>query len=462
MTIKKIMLSVAAATMVATTAFAGTMSEGGSLIKYNTNFISTQSAKDIGKVIKNVELNTTSAINAQNVLNFKLSGANWAGKTINYQISYNGGKTTVNASNKTNNELQFIISKTIAADTNVTLSYNNNNNNDLNVTLPSTSTGNVVLTTSARDNVNNIDIIGAKASLTVAKPVTSTPTATVTCPKVLINSKDKSEFVANATAPAVTKTTANCSIKILPPSKTGTAGYDFNYGDVNATVYMYPGNFTDGNITVATDNGTLGASSATGQSINYYAGDSNLTNDINSTLTYKLSGTNSLSDTTFQTKVVLGYPGDKTSSGVAPTQTVFPKANTMTWTLPVFSVTVLNMRSNIAHGVNTYIKLFNDDTTKAANVNVTVTTANGKQLPVLTNFTTVPAGGSTTISASAIKAAVADPAALANGYKVNIGYTNVVNTLGNAVAIQRRLNSTWSIRVKTNRKVNSNVYYQGL
>lgn len=475
MTINKIALSVLAASTLATASFAAanSISTTGK-IEYNTAFTSTQPDQALGVKIGQVDLNTSTPINNKNVVYVKIEGAKWAGDPSKYVLSYldNGTATTVDSANITNDEIQFIVSGTIAKDTNLSVTYNGNGGSDLNVTLPSTYTGDVVISTRARDNENGIDLAGAEDSITVAKPVTVTPTATVTCANVTIDSDNKTQFL---TGSKNTVTTADCDIAVIHPSKDVLAapaagytnGFDFDYTDVNATVYMYPGNFTDGNFTAAVDssnvpNGTLGASDAvTGQAINFYLGDNDLSDDINSTLTYTLSGTgNELADATFQTEVKLGYVGDAVS-GVAPEQTPFTKADTMTWTLPVFSVTVLNMRSNPTNGTNTFIKLYNDDASQVASVDVQVTTADGRILPTVKDVATVPSQGSITLSASQINDAVTSEN-LANGYAVKVSYSNVAKTSGNAVAYQRNSEgSTMGMRVKTNRVVGAG-YYQGL
>jgi len=458
MTINKITLSLAAVAL-ATSAFAGTMDfhtpidATGAKAVYNTTYVSAMGTDQaIGTYPKSVDLNTSSAINNKNVIYFKLDNANWSSDDTGYQIDYtdsgSGSATTVNAASvNSDNELQFIVSGTVARDTNVTLSYNGSK--DLNITMPSTTTGTVKITSRAKDNENDVVLAGAAASVDVATPITENITAQVNCDQVTIDSNNKDKFLAAA---PVTATTATCEVDTLQPASTGDI--DFTYTDANVTIAMYPGNFVDGNFTVATSlTGTaaIGASDAVkGQTINMYnktAGDADLTNDINSTLTYTLAGTGAqLADTTFKTAVTIEYPTDSATY----TQTAHAKADSMTWTLPIFNATVLNMRENSANGVNTYIKLYNNDNTQAAPVDVTVTTTDGRILTAK-NIVSVPANGSITLSASDINSAITSED-LKNGYTAKVSYENVAKTLGDAVATMVDAKGARGIRVQTNNK----------
>lgn len=458
MTINKITLSLAAMAL-ATSAFAGTMDfPTGAKAVYNTTYVSAMGTDQaIGTYPKSVDLNTSSAINNKNVIYFKLDNANWSSDDTGYQIDYTDASSsnpaTVNAASvNSDNELQFIVSGTVARDTNVTLSYNGSK--DLNITMPSTTTGTVKITSRAKDNENDVVLAGAAASVDVATPITENITAQVNCDQVTIDSNNKDKFLA---ATPVTATTATCEVDTLQPASTGDI--DFTYTDANVTIAMYPGNFVDGNFTSGNNGAVVGASDAVkGQTINMYGGDKNLSDGINSTLTYTLAGTGAqLADTTFKTAVTIEYPTDSATY----TQTAHAKADSMTWTLPIFNATVLNMRENSANGVNTYIKLYNNDNTQAAPVDVTVTTTDGRTLTAK-NIASVPANGSVTVSASDINSAITSED-LKNGYTAKISYENVAKTLGDAVATMVDAKGARGIRVQTNNKYNMALSgYKGL
>lgn len=445
--IKKTLLSTAAVALLATAGYAGTLGmKTGAAAEYNTVFVSAMgTAQPIGAVVKNIELNTTSTINNKNVVYFKLNGGTWAGTPTNYKLTYDNNttgstQTLAAASVSTANELQFIITGSIANDKNMTVGYNSGT--DLNITIPATASGAVTIESRAHDNENNIALSGASTAtaLTIANSITVTPTASVTCVDVVIDNTDKTRFVTGGTT---TPTTATCALAIVKPSAVATT-LDWSYSDVNATITMTNGNLNDGNFTAATVAGTTAGVVSLEQALNFYV-DKDLTDDINSTLKYTLSGNGSLTDTQFKSTVVLAYVlnGNKT-------QTPVNAVNSMKWTLPVYSATVVNMRSNTANGTDTFIKLFNNDSALVASVDVTVTTADGRAIPTLAAYTTVPAKGSATISASAINAAITSED-LANGYTVVVGYSNIAKTLGNAVTTQRNADkSTYNMRTVDN------------
>ena len=469
MTIKKIGLSALVASAIVTNSFAGSSEANVTGIKYNTAYLTAmgKTNTELGEKIKSFDLNTSSDIHNKNVINFEIVNAQWGGKKDNYVINYNdskGNNQIVNSSDIKNNIIKFVVTNDINKSTIIKLYYNETSSTDLNITLPYTTKGDVKIKTSARDNENDIDIAGANTKATIAKEMTLLPTAIVNCSDVTIDIDNKNRFKVNGKSDYnVSTSRAECDINISKIDS-NSSYVDFNYSDINATAYMYPGDFIDGNFSDSNDSKIISfgkADASKGQTIYLLA---NSTTDFNLSKTnlsqklyYELTGSNQLNDAQFKTKIVLTYQADKDEN---KTQTVFSKQDTMKWTLPVFTAKVLNMRSNAKNKVNTFIKLYNSSKEKAI-VDVEVVTVNGKHYSKK-DIATVPAGGAITVSASDINSQITEEN-LKNGYSATLSYEKIDRNLGDAVASQTEAQGSYPIRIKTNKTVDmSTDGYKGI
>ena len=349
MTMKKIGLSALVAATLTTATFAG-----GTLtyspISFNTKFLSSQ-ANDLNissdQTKSGFAYRSSSKINADSSVTFTLTdGAKFLGEANSWML-VNGGD--VNATGLAIQEdgkklIMQVNDGTMAANVDFNLTTNSNALEEYNLSISSGATANITMDVEASTVAggNTLPIDGAKVTAaSIFTAATVDVTGKLVCnDKIYIDSDNKPFFDTSAT----TTTTATCDFDVASVT---AKGIDFDYGDVNITLELTGGNFTEGNLTAESTTGpnsVVPNATATGYTYVYSGTKLNGT-ALDSTITYTLDPhTVNLNSVEFGHTATIKFLGANDNNA-----TFDIKDSTsidMKWTLATYTATINGMYSD--------------------------------------------------------------------------------------------------------------------
>jgi len=430
---KKIITSAVVAAALTTVAFAGTVglhSHTSMFATYSKTYTADE-ARDFNLTDVNgtspayLEYNTTATINNKNVVEVTLGdGATFGGAANDWTIvqtsGVNSGEIVATGAQMVGSTLKFIANeKTLPSGESARFEYKASV--ELPFTLAQGADKDISLTISGKDNENDITLDGAAASIDIFQVGDTALEPVINCADkaiVGIDSEDKSRFTA---ASRVTTTTVACTMNV---PMVVAQNIDFDYSDVNLTVSVVGGNFSDGNFSSGLGTpGTFSDTTPTMMNNNF------VTTDLNETWTYTLAGDNDLLSTTFDVQVEAKFIIDDNKTA---TITDADDVKDMEWELSVYKAEVLNMRSAPTNGKETFVTMYNNSQASST-VSATVTNPDGTKVSI-TDLGTVEKSSSLVISAADI---MAKDSTIVNGFKVELYLDGVANQDGDAVAFQR-------------------------
>jgi len=450
---KKIITSAAVAAALTTGAFAGAAAFTAKT--YNVNFISKQTngyvdfydASTENNWSKQIVIKPTATVNNKNLIEVTLtSGATFNGTAEDWLI-YNDDNTTFSATgaqisaDKTTLKL-IVNADTIVANRKATLSYKVVG--DYNLTIASSATENIKVNFTAKDNENDITLDGVTATATLYTKEDKKPTFTLSCANAIVDSTTGNTFIAAAAtaAPAVASTTVGCNTVFQSYT---SSDIDFDTSRVTAYLDFTSIPYADGNITIlGFASPTVDKITTTTDGLRVSLIDTNtsmFTTDANGTATFTLkSGVGQLDSKTIKASAKLIFSGDKNEE----VQLLNADTNAMSYELRTYKASVLNLRSNPANTINTFIKVYNNSDVETK-VKATVTNPDGTTVE-LADVITVGAKGSATLSMSQLKTL---NTTIANGAQVNLAMP--IDALkGDTVASQTDSTGKQGLRVVDN------------
>jgi hypothetical protein len=449
---KKIITSAAVAAALTTGAFAGTASF--TTKTYNVNFTSKQTngyvdfydASVDNNLSKQIIIKPTATVNNKNLIEATLSsGATFNGVAENWKIMTGDGNITATGAQLSADKttIKFIANeKTVPADKNSTLSYKTLG--DYNLTIGSGATEDIKVSFTGKDNENDIVLDGVTSEVKLYTKEDKKPSMTLSCAKAIVDSTTGNTFITAAAtaAPAVAATTVGCNTTFTAYQK---SMIDFDTSKVTAYLDFTSIPYADGNITITGfASPTANKITTTTDGLRVSLMDANasmLTADANGTATFTLkSGVGQLDTKQIKASAKLIFSGNKNEE----VQLVAADTDAMSYELRTYKATILNMRSNVGNGTETYIGIYNNsdaDTTAKA----TVTNPDGAVF-VLDNIGTVPKNGKLNTKFSTL---VGMNSSLLNGAQVDI--TMPIDALkGDVVSFQNDPAGRTGIRVVDN------------
>lgn len=459
MTLKKLGLSLVAASVLTTSAFsASNLADANVTTTFNTHYTNSVAMVGDENATVGVDYNATEAgIPDSAYIRLVLTGdvafpgtddSTDAGKWTFVNDSASVVATGAQFENS-GSDLLMTVTTAVNVDDNLSLMYDGNANTIFFVKDGADTNG--TLTIKGQDS-NFINLANTTATVTIAG-VTNTAnlvadSGTITCAEAIaIDTDNRSQYDGNGDEDNVTS--FSCDLNTTAISTASMIDYD--YTDVDYTVTFTASNsaiLSDGNFTNANVASDAIASSV--QTMVLEAEDA--TSAVNEEFVYQVSTSNDLTAGTI-TEAVSGS-ANTVSADVATDDTTTISLNT-------FSATVKFMRSGT--GVDTSIRLFNSSATDAA-YTMTITDKDGVNVGEVTTTDVVPANGASNVSASEIKALVLTQKSvtLGNGFNVTVNYTDVAKGDGDASATQQDSSGKYGVRVTHNNPHTDTTNYQGL
>lgn len=446
---KKIITSAVAVAALTSGAFAaGTV--GYAPKTFNTKYLEAVGDVNItsAQTTHGISYSSSAAINADSSVTFTLSnGAKFIGPASSWKL-VNGGDINATGLALQDDDTKLVLQVGeggMAANADFNLTTNTAAAEEYNLTMATDAASDIKVSVEASTVAggNTLPIDGAKvADHTMFTSKTTEYKAKLVCKKIDINSDDKTSFVSNTTAPANTASTATCDFDMASPT---AQNIDFDYGDLNITLELTGGNFTEGNLTAETTTGsdkeTLNAT-ATGYAYAYSTSELSTT-ALNSTITYTLNpGEVDLASVSFGHTATIKFLGANDNN--ATFDLADSTSTDMSWELGIYTAKVLNMRSAPANNKETYLMAYNHSSLEGA-VKVKATNADGSSVDL--DFGTLGAGKSVIITATEI---MAKDISIENGFQVDLSLDGVPAKQGDLVAFQNSNVGQVALRVDDN------------
>ncbi len=434
MTIKKIGLSALVAATLTTAGFAaGTLTFKP--VSFNTKFLASQ-ANDLNisstQTTTGIAFVSSANIAKDSKIEFTLTdGAKFLGEAGTWFLTdtandKNATGVQISADGKV---LTMQADTDIASGGDLNLTTNNTDITKFNEYNLSISTGatadikmNIIATTLVGGDKTEIQGARVTDASMFTKNTDDVKGKLVCSDKIYIDSDNKPKFYKDANSPGevTSDTEVTCAFSVDKPTR---RDIDFNYADLNITLELTGGNFTEGNLTspadVVNDATHMGiTANATHTGYTYQYKGTVAANELNSTalastLTYTLDpATVPLNSVEFGHTAKIKF--NALTDNNATFDIIESGSTDMKWTLATYTARVVGVRDTATD--NTYLKIINNSVNDGVAVTMDISNSTADQTGV--SLGTVDAGKALIFSSTQLKSKVTGD--IGNGYTVDI------------------------------------------